>query len=512
MLSLLGITALIGASTILGEVSSIINGGNCLASGYVANNKELKGMLDSKGVILSNDIKISNNYSNEGIIIYGPTGSGKSSSFFIPNLLNTEIEGSIIVTDLKGELYNKTSYFQKNICKRRIIKISPLEPFESERYNLLSNCKNAQCIAELATNLLVNGSLSIEMATGKKTGGPEWLQMSEGLLTSVLIYANSLEYPFNNISFALKLLISCDIESLEKIIISSAIPEAIEYFNIFKMVMGADRTEGSIKITLASNLKLFLDNDISLIDSETTFNIRDLRKIPTIIYICYPGNKSYYLAQYTACLFSHFFNDLSYMRKNENLKINFMLDEFANIGFIPNMNINAAMLRSENISICICLQSNSQLVNIYGKNISNSIINNLKTKIVYPGISDIETLNYISSLAGEREITVNNNKTKIKNFENYQVRILKNNEVLIITSNKNPIVSAQERYYKSDKYINNIHEAIDYNISFSSNYDSRAIEEVIKDKISQILLLAVKDAKISNYRGVLKDVRQQLLQ
>ena len=62
MLSLLGITALIGASTILGEVSSIINGGNCLASGYVANNKELKGMLDSKGAILSNDIKISHNY------------------------------------------------------------------------------------------------------------------------------------------------------------------------------------------------------------------------------------------------------------------------------------------------------------------------------------------------------------------------------------------------------------------------------------------------------------------
>ena len=382
MISLVTATALLGACMVAGEIQSVRNNKKALASGYVGNNKELKSSLSKEGVILSNDIKVSNEFSNEGIVIYGPTGSGTSSSFFIPNLLNPGLKGSIIVTDPKGELYKKTSYFQKNICKRRIIKISPLEPSKSERYNLLSNCKNVQEVAELASNLLINGSLSIEMATGKKTGGPEWLQMSEGLLSSVLIYAYSLEYPFNNISFALRLIIESDIESLENIILSSGIQEAIDYFNIFKTVGNADRTEGSIKITLASNLKLFLDSNISLIDSYTTFKIHDLRKVPTIIYLVYSGNKAHYLAPYMACLFSHFFNELSTMRKNENLKINFLMDEFSNIGFIPNMGINAAMLRIQNISICICLQSNSQLINNYGKYISNTILNNLKTKII----------------------------------------------------------------------------------------------------------------------------------
>ncbi|MBN1040057.1 type IV secretory system conjugative DNA transfer family protein [Clostridium botulinum] len=480
-----------------------------LATGYIASKTNIEDIVGDTGLILSKDIQLKEKFNFEGSVTIAPTGSGKTSSFFFPNLLSNNIRGSIIVTDPKGELFKLTSRYQEKICKRKVLKFSPLEPRTSEKYNLLTSCKDNSDIVELASTLLFNGALSIELSTGKKTGGVEWIQMAEPLLAAALLYAKNLEYPFNNIEFAFKLIITLNTEQLDYLFNSSNNIDCINQWNIFKTVSGADRTEGSIKITLASNMKLFIDDRINQIGVENTFNIQKFRKEPTILYVCYPENKAPYLAPFIAPFFGQILNKLIDSYEEDSLPITMLFDEFGNIGMLNNMSVNVATIRSRKISMNICLQSITQLFQTYGMANGKAILNNLKTKIILPGLSDSDTTNYLSNLCGNKEITICNtnvnkqnithsySKTKIKLFEDSELRCLDDDQVLIITSNKQPILSIQNRYYTNDTYTNNIY-SVTSNVSHNN---SKKID--INSKIEKLKLEIIKD-------DVVKDVSEEL--
>ncbi len=480
-----------------------------LATSYIASKNSIEDITGETGLILSKDIQLKEKYDFEGSVAFGPTGSGKTTSFFFPNLLSNDLKGSIIVTDPKGELFKLTSKYQEKVCKRKVLKFSPLEPGRSEKYNLLTSCKNNSEVVELASTLLFNGALSIELATGKRTGGAEWIQMAEPLLAAALLYAKNLDYPYNNIEFAFKLIINLDTEQLEKLISNSNNIDAITQFNIFKTVGGADRTEGSIKITLASNLKLFTDHRINSSGIKSTFNIEQLRIEPTILYLTYPENKAAYIAPFTAPFFSQALNKLIENYTNNNQNIHLFFDEFANIGMLANMSTNVSTIRSRRISMNICLQSITQLFQVYGRENGKAILNNLKTKMALPGLSDIETTNYLSNLCGNKEITICNtnvtkqstthsySKTKIKLFEDSELRCLNDEEILIITSNKQPILSIQDRYYTNSIYSNNIY-------SDTAKVSHEIVKEInINNEIEKLKLEIIKD-------NIVKDVSEEL--
>lgn len=468
--------ALIGGEALAYYFKNKTNNHDKLASGHLIDKYDIEDILGTDGLILSKDIQLRKKYDYEGSCTFGSTGSGKSTSIFAPNLLSNNIEGSIIVTDPKGELFKMSSAFQEKVCGRKVLKFCPLEPQISEKYNLLTSCKSSSEVVELASTLLFNGILSIELATGKKSGGSDstWIQMAEPLLASALLYAKDLEFPFNNVEFAFKLIISLKSKQLEAIIKGSNNIDAITQFDIFNSVGGADRTEGSIKITLASNLKLFTDYRVNATGIENTFNIEDFRKEPTILYVCYPEHKSSYLAPFIAPFFSQVMSKLIEGYSDISLPIHLLFDEFANVGMLSNMSTSVSTIRSREISMNICLQSITQLFQIYGRENGKAILNNLKTKLVFPSLSDEDTLNYISNLCGNKEITTCNtninkastthsySKTKIKLFEGSELRCLEDEQLLIITSNKQPIITTQNRYYTNSIYTNNIHENTTY--------------------------------------------------
>jgi type IV secretion system protein VirD4 len=132
------------------------------------------------------------------------------------------------------------------------------------------------------------------------------------------------------------------------------------------------------------------------------------------------------------------------------------------------MSNKASNIRSREISLNIGLQGLTQLFQIYGRDNGKTILNNLKTKIVYPGLSDEEALKYLSILCGEKEIEISSrneskdnhsnsyNKTKIRMFSESDLRCLNDDEILIITNNKQPILSKKNIYYKNPIYASNV--------------------------------------------------------
>lgn len=111
-----------------------------------------------------------------------------------------------------------------------------------------------------------------------------------------------------------------------------------------------------------------------------------------------------HLQLYGALFFSFLFLDLvDYADRQEGrrckIPVNFLLDEFANIGSIPEFDKKLATVRSRALYINIILQDLPQLMNRYPQTYG-SILSNCATLLCI-GCNDPETAKYLSTRSGE---------------------------------------------------------------------------------------------------------------
>lgn len=443
-------------------------------SGY-AKLSELKAYNKKNGIQLSKDFFLEEKYCFEHIAVLGPTGAGKTTSIFYPNLLQKESfsggNASIICTDPKGELYKDTSNFQRKLG-RKVIMFSPLEPQYSFKYNPLSYCETSSEVSDLAMNLLASGTKAMEISSGKTGGGgSDWLNMAKPLLASALLYSWHQPRGLNTIANAIDLILESNDEQLQAILGGCKFADVRTQFNLFNQAAGSEKTVSSIKITLSSNLQLYTEQFMKELTSDNTYNFKDLRNTPTALYITYPERHSAKIAPLLCVFFTQLINELM---KDKNLKGNylptyFLFDEFANIGQIPNFATLASTVRSRKISFLCCLQSKNQLKNLYG-NYDEDILNNLKTKCIYGAMQDIATTEYVSKQCGEVEIrtkstTERDNRSdrgysystsKKKLLTPDEVRRISKENILLLVQNCKPYLDKTNTYYTQNKYIENI--------------------------------------------------------
>lgn len=87
--------------------------------------------------------------------------------------------------------------------------------------------------------------------------------------------------------------------------------------------------------------------------------------------------------------------------------VRFMLDEFANIGQIPNFTKKLATMRKYEISATVILQNLAQIKNMY-KDDWGSIVGNCDS-FLFLGCPEFDTLEYVSKKLGKKTIKVRNN-------------------------------------------------------------------------------------------------------
>lgn len=86
------------------------------------------------------------------------------------------------------------------------------------------------------------------------------------------------------------------------------------------------------------------------------------------------------------------------------LHVQFIFDEFANVGKIPHFNEVLASIRSREMSIKIIIQAISQLDSLYGVPARKSMVNNCAT-LLFLGTNDEDTMRYFSMRSGKQTIT-----------------------------------------------------------------------------------------------------------
>ncbi|MGU8221717.1 VirD4-like conjugal transfer protein, CD1115 family [Clostridium perfringens] len=452
------------------------NTGKIATSGF-AELKELKKFNKNDGIQLSKDFSLTEKMCFEHICVIGPTGAGKTTSIFYPNLLqpNSFSRGrsSIIITDPKGELYKDTSSYQERLGRNTVL-FAPLEPQFSFKYNPLEYCKDVSEVIDLAGNLLAVGGKSLELQSGKSGGSSDWINMAKPLWAAALLYVWYKPKGLNTISNALDLILNSSPEQLECLLGKSEHLDVVRQFNSFNQSSGSDRTVSSIKVTLSTNLQIYTDPAIRALTSRNTFDLAELRSNPTALYISYPERYAARIAPLLTIFFTQAINSLmdDVNLMGDYLPTYFLFDEFANIGQIPGFSTLASTVRSRKISFLCCLQSKNQLNSVYGK-FDEDILANLKTKAIYGALQDTTTTRYVSDLCGETEIKVasrsvsdNTNRADSRNFSTTKKKLLTPDEVmrinkdkiLLLVHNNKPYLSKVNPFYKNKSYTNNIRQ------------------------------------------------------
>lgn len=175
-----------------------------------------------------------------------------------------------------------------------------------------------------------------------------------------------------------------------------------------------------------------------------------------------------------------------------------LIDEFANIGQIPNFEKLIATIRSREISACIVLQAKSQLKSIYKDN-ADTIEGNCDT-LLFLGGKEKTTLKEMEELLGKETIdtfnTGENRGREVSHSLNYQKlgkSLMSVDELAVMDGGKCILQLRGVRPFLSDKYDITAHPNYKYlsdanpkNAFHIENYLSRQLKLRLKEEFAAV--------------------------
>ena len=345
------------------------------------------------------------------------SGSGKSASYSIPNAY--QCLGSYIFTDPKGELYDQTAgYLKKNGYEIKVLNL--VRPQFSDGYNPLMHI-SSELDVDVIANTIIRGQKT------DSSSDPYWDDMAEMLLKALIYYliAKRPEEEQNLASCA-ELVRAANTNGGNNLLteLISQLPYDHPARMYYKSIeIAPEKTYGSILSSLQSKLGKFDSKEIAELTSTDTINFEDIGNKKTAVYVISSDTHTAYDFLLTI-FFSQMIQQLyDYADQNGGAlkqQTFFILDEFANIGKIPDFDKKISTSRSRKISFSVILQNLDQLEAVYEKSYE-TIIGNCDTH-VFLGSNSFKTVEYFSKALGEKTISrdsVSVNKDKKKSKTGY---------------------------------------------------------------------------------------------
>ena len=172
----------------------------------------------------------------------------------------------------------------------------------------------------------------------------------------------------------------------------------------------SDKTFASFLSTAQNYFVGFADSGVRRLTSECDIDISEFDEKPTALFIKIPDekqNRHFIVSLMITQLYKVLVNKArrNFKRgetKDEELKrtVYVIMDEFGNLPKFPNIDSIITVGRSRKIFMMPIIQSFSQLVDKYGKEVANTIKSNCNVKI-FIGSTDRDTINEFSEICGK---------------------------------------------------------------------------------------------------------------
>ena len=330
------------------------------------------------------------------------SGSGKSASYSIPNAY--QMLGSYVFTDPKGELYDKTAgYLKRNGYEIKVLNL--VNPKFSDGYNPLMHI-SSELDVDVIANTIVKGQ-----KTSSGNSDPYWDDMSEMLLKSLIYYLIATRpEEEQNLASCAELVRAANANGGGNLLtdLISQLPYDHPARMYYKSIeIAPDKTYSSILSSLQSKLGKFDSKEIAELTSTDTISFEEIGSKRTAVYVISSDTHTAYDFLLTI-FFSQMIQQLyNYADKSPNgelpMPVYFILDEFANIGRVPDFDKKISTSRSRKLSFSVILQNLDQLEAVYEKSYE-TIIGNCDTH-VFLGSNSQKTVEYFSKAMGEKTIS-----------------------------------------------------------------------------------------------------------
>ncbi|MDB7102474.1 MULTISPECIES: VirD4-like conjugal transfer protein, CD1115 family [Enterococcus] len=432
-------------------------------------------LTKSESLSLSGRMKITRNDNfnrNKNVVVVGGAGSGKTRFYVKPNLM--QMHSSYVVSDSKGLLLAETGkMFEEAGYQIKIFDL--INRRDTHQYNPFQYIQTEDDILKIVNNLIKNTT-----NPDKKGGDDFWEKAETALLMAIFSYLiQEVTAEDRTLGNVIELVRLADIEEdvpgyvspldilFNELEQKDPTNFAVSQYKIFKL--SGDKTTKSILVSLGVRLSPFDIPSIKELVSQDTLELDTVGDVKTILYILLPDTDTSFnfLA---SMMYQQLFDMLVYKADNVYkgrlpCHVRCILDEFANIGQIPDFEKVISVIRSREISTNVILQNISQLKTLY-KDTWETIIGTSDV-FLYLGGMEQSTHEYISKLLGKQTIeqrntsvTKGNNGSFSENFQKLgrnlmdpdEVASLKGQECILKIRGVHPFLSKKYDIVKHKNY------------------------------------------------------------
>ena len=406
---------------------------------------------------------------NKNVLVIGGSGSGKTRFFVKPNLMqcvSKDYPTSFVITDPKGSLIGEVGQLLVR-CGYRVKVLNTINFSKSMRYNPFRYIHSEKDILKLVNTLICNTK-----GEGEKSAEDFWIK-SERLLYSALIGYIWYEAPDDEMNFTTLLeMINASEAREDDPEFQSPVdqmferleekdPEHFAVRQYRKFLLSAGKTRSSILISCGARLAPFDIREVRELMEDDELELDTIGDQKTALFLIMSDTDTTF--NFILAMVQSQLINLLCDRADDKyggrlpVHVRLILDEFANIGQIPNFDKLIATIRSREISASIILQSQSQLKTIY-KDAADTIVGNCDSTLFLGG-KEKSTLKEISELLGKETIDSfnqsENRGSQVSHGLNYQKlgkELMTQDEIAVMDGGKCILQLRGVRPFFSDKF------------------------------------------------------------
>lgn len=362
-------------------------------------------------IILKEDKAWVDDGENHSLII-GASGSGKTWTIIDPlvKILGKAGE-SMIVTDPKGEIYEHNA----NMLREKgynVIIVNFRDPEHGSAWNPLTlsyrywkqgkEDKAMELLEDLATNILVDSTNNND-PFWQKTAADYFTGLALGLFEDA---KSEDEINLNSINamstFGEE---RCGASKYDKEYFKLKGELSSAYISAAATITAPADTKGGITSTFRQKVRIFSSRQkLAEMLSYTDFDVTRIGKEKTAVFLKIHDEKTTYHALATIFVKQVYECLIDEAQKEQNLKLkirtNFILDEFANMPALKDVESMITASRSRNMRFNFGIQNFSQLNKVYGKDVAETIKGNCGN-MFYLITTEYAALEEISKLLGD---------------------------------------------------------------------------------------------------------------
>ena len=343
-------------------------------------------------------------------IIFGSTGSKKTRLFCIPTVELLARSGeSMVITDPKSEIYERCS---GTLAKRgyKNIVLNFRDPSSGNFWNPLnfpylywSSGKEGKSM-ELANDIIS----SIVFSPTNKTVDPYWEDTTAQLMTGIayllFMYVDKKDVNISSVTQMVSTGINADGSGILNQIASELPKNSIPFINLNSIFgLKAEKTLSCILSTFYTKMRLFSSQqDLMAMLSKSDFDIGKIGFEKTALFLIMPDEKTtinFLISLFIKQLYQSLIDAAQGAPGGAlPIRVNFLLDEFANLPTINDMPAMISASRSRNLRFYLLVQSMNSLVAKYEEN-AQTIMGNC-ANWVFLTSRELPLLNLFSDLCG----------------------------------------------------------------------------------------------------------------